>query len=643
MKLIPAELAFDTAGTPWSPAYGDIYHSAESGPGQARHVFLQGNDLPARWSGAPLFTIVETGFGLGLNFLATWQAWRDDPARCGRLHYVSVEKHPYTRDALATLHQRHDGFAPLAMQLQAVWPELVPGMHRIEFEQGRVTLTLAFADVAELLPRLRAAADAFFLDGFSPEKNPDMWTPRLMKGLARVARPNATLATYTTARLVRDGLEAAGFQIEKRPGFGRKREMLAGRFAPRRAMRHAPAAAPIWPERRAIVIGAGLAGAAVSERLAARGWRIDLIERHPAPAAEASGMYAGAFHPHVSRDDSVLSRLARCGFLYALKRWQALEAAGYKVSWRRCGLLQLATSSADETHMAGTMDALGYPSSYVQYADRETANRHAGLELRAGGWWFAEGGWMRPSSLVAAQLDASANLVPHFGKAVASLVRRNEHWQAFAEDGTLIASSPVVVLANSHDAARLAPFAQALGSSRGQLTYLPAQALPDLRAVLTGNAYLLPAIYDLVVAGTTYDFDDDCPEPRSSGHEEILSRLGQLLSAGPANPDIQKLRGAVGFRCVAPDRMPLIGALPDLQAARARCADLSGAHLIDMPRLPGLYSVSALASRGLIWATLGGELVASQIEGDPLPVEGDLVDAVDPARFALKLARRGRL
>ena len=193
-RIAAAELAFDSEGTPYSPAYGDVYHSADSGPGQARHVFLGGNDLPRRWAHARVFTILETGFGPGLNFLATWREWRADPARCERLHYVSIEKHPFERDALATLHRRYGEFAPLAEQLQAAWPPLLGGMHRLHFEDERLTLTLAFADVAELAPRLRLCADAIYLDGFAPRLNQEMWSPQLLQRLSRLARPGASRA-----------------------------------------------------------------------------------------------------------------------------------------------------------------------------------------------------------------------------------------------------------------------------------------------------------------------------------------------------------------------------------------------------------------------------------------------------------------
>ncbi len=645
--LEPAPLAFDATGTPYSERYGDVYHSADSGPGQSRHVFLGGNDLPARWAGARAFTIVETGFGLGLNFLATWQAWQSDPAHGACLHFVSIEKHPYARTSLASLHERYPEFAALAAQLQAAWPPPVPGIHRLHFDAGRVTLTLALGDVAAVFPQLRCGADAFYLDGFAPARNGDMWRPRIMMELGRLARPGATLATYTTARAVRDALAAAGFVAEKRAGFGRKREMLAARYAPHRVVRHAAPPAASWIERRAIVIGAGLAGAAVSERLAARGWRIDLIERHAAPAAEGSGMHAGAFRPHVSRDDSVLSRLTRAGFLYALDHWRALQAAGQQLEWQCCGVLQIAADTDEETRMRATVAALGLPAGFVTYLPCDAAELRAGCRLAAGGWWFPDGGWMQPARLAAAQIAAARGLTAHFGKTVDQLSRdaagRQPRWHALAADGSEIASAPVVVLANSHDAARLADFAAPLKSVRGQVTYVPAHRMPALRAVLTGPGYVLPPIDGIAVAGASYEFDDDDPAPRAPGHVHNLARLARVLPAAIDDLDPQSLGGGVGFRCVAVDRLPLIGALPDVAAARARGAALSGAHAADLPRLPGLYGALAYASRGLVWAALGGELVASLIEGEPLPLTADLADAVDPGRFALKRARRGML
>ncbi|MBE0619620.1 MAG: bifunctional tRNA (5-methylaminomethyl-2-thiouridine)(34)-methyltransferase MnmD/FAD-dependent 5-carboxymethylaminomethyl-2-thiouridine(34) oxidoreductase MnmC [Burkholderiales bacterium] len=640
MRIVSAELDFDNEGTPFSRAYGDVYHSAESGPGQAQHVFVAGNDLPRRWAQARVFTILETGFGQGLNFLATWRQWRDDPARCERLHYVSIEKHPFDLAALAALHRRYPEFAALAVQLQDAWPPLVAGMHRLHFEDERLTLTLAFADAADAVPRLRLCADAIYLDGFAPRLNQEMWSPQLMQQIARLARSGTTVATYSSAALVRQGLEAAGFAVEKCAGFGRKRDMLRGSYAPRAPQ---PAASG-RRERHAIVIGAGIAGAAVSERLARRGWRIDLIESRTLPPADAPPKYAGVFHPHVSIDDCILSRAARNGFLYALRRWRALERSGQALTWARCGVLQLAGESRSESRMIAAIAAQGFPAEFAQYLERSAAETHAGCGLPSGGWWFAGAGWMRPLSLIAAQLAAAGPaLRAQFGVRVERIARSGERWQALAADGRLIAAAPVLVLANSNDMARLAPVAQPLQSIRGQVSYMPGSALTPPRIVLTGEGYVLPSTDGFVVTGSTYDRGNDDPEPQAQGHEANLARLAQLLPHTRVSADAATLEGAVGFRCAAPDHLPLVGAMPDVDAARLQKKRLSGAQVIDLPRRAGLYCASAYASRGLVWAALAGELLASLIEGEPLPLEADLADALDPGRFVLRQARRAML
>ncbi|MDD5177384.1 MAG: tRNA (5-methylaminomethyl-2-thiouridine)(34)-methyltransferase MnmD [Sterolibacterium sp.] len=230
--LVPAQLAFTGDGTPYSERFADIYHSAAGGLGQARHVFLAGNGLPERWRGRERFVIIETGFGLGLNFLATWQSWRDDPQRCSQLHFISFEKHPFGTADLAVLHAHWPELSDLAEKLRKQWPMLTPGTHRLNFDDEQVVLTLFFGDAAELLSQqvFAARADALFLDGFSPAKNPELWSPRLFKSLRQLAAPGATLATWTVAGAVREGLTAAGFEVAKASGYGSKRQMLRGEY-----------------------------------------------------------------------------------------------------------------------------------------------------------------------------------------------------------------------------------------------------------------------------------------------------------------------------------------------------------------------------------------------------------------------------
>ncbi len=643
--LRPAAMAFDESGTPISLDYGDVYHSTASGPGQARHVFVRGNELPARWANADCFSIVETGFGLGLNFLATWDTWRQDAQRCERLHFVSIERHPFAVGDLAVLHARTAEFAAPSAGLRAAWPALVPGMHRLHFDDGRVTLTLVFADVTEALRQLRLRADAFYLDGFAPERNPDMWSVPTMKALARLAKPNATMATWSVARPVRDALAAAGFVVDKRPGFGGKRDMLIGRFAPRWSTSAPRTSQPSTTERRAIVVGAGLAGAAIASRLAARGWSIDLIERAHAAATAASGLRAGVFQPHISRDDCLLSRLTRSGFLYAQAQWPASFDPDAPAPWRRCGVLQLADGSANEARVADTAALLGYPQDYAQYVTRDAASTIAGRAVALGGWWFPHAGWVPPGAIVQCQLAAAgAHVTLHLAREITALERADEYWRVRDASGATVAEAPVVVLANASDAARLVDLGvPSLRNVRGQQSFLPAPPFSAPRVVIGGDGYVLPEHGGIAVCGATYDLDQTNTNVDAASHALNLSRVEHMLPGSTAQIERSRLDGGAGVRCIATDRMPMLGAMVDVAVARASAAALTGAHCKDLPRHGGLYGAFAFASRGLAWTLLAAELLASQIHGEPLPVERALVDAVDPGRFVLHRLRRGTL
>ena len=584
--LVPARLAFHE-GVPYSEAFGDVYHSAGGGPAQAQHVFLYGNGLPARWAGRERFVILETGFGAGINFLTTWRAWRADRQRCARLHFVSIEKHPYTLADLQQIHGNYD-LKDEAAELHASWPLLVPGMQRLELDGGRVVLTLLFADI-KALRELRLAADAFYLDGFAPAKNPDMWSPAIMRTLSRLAAPGATAATWSVAAEVRKALQEAGFAVEKRAGFGTKREMLIARH-------EKPGQTPIIPKHSAAVVGAGLAGAAVCERLCARGWEVTLYERRAAPAQEASGNHAGAFHPIITPDDSVFARLTRNAFLLSISRWKTLSG----IRWDPCGVLQLARDGKEEQSQRKALAALGLPAEYAQHASAEEASAHAGVPLAASGVWFPRAGWIQPRSLVQAQLAACGDRLS----------------MKYSTEVKALPESAVVILANSADAPRLQPVGHLrLRRVRGQLTYVPASEIEPPHAVVLRGGMLLPPVEGLCVVGASYDIDDDDALPRGESHEGNLLRLEAMTGSRIPN---ESFDGRVAFRAVTPDRLPVVGRLAE-----------------------GVYGAFAYGSRGLIWAALAAELIAAELEGEPLPLEGKLAAALEPGRFSRRAESRG--
>lgn len=653
--LIAAQLALREDGTPYSPLFDDVYHSAVGGIGQALHVFLAGNQLPDNWRRKAVFSIVETGFGLGLNFLVTWSQWRSDPSRCERLHFVSVEKHPFDRNDLRTLLTRlldsHAELAELARELVCAWPMLTHGVHRLSFDSGRVTLTLALGDAVQILPKLVARADAFYLDGFSPAKNDDLWSPAIFKALARMADVGATFATYTSAGKVKAALTAAGFMFRKVRGYGTKRDMLVGEFAPAyRVRRHEPPARAAWPHRHAIVVGAGLAGCAVAERLASRGWAITLLERRSAPASETSGNPAGVFHPMIARAITPATRLSGTGFLYALRHWKMLTDAAQTLNLDASGLLHLAHDSSEAAALRDAIVAANLPAQFAVAVGKDAASQYAGIPLERGGVWFPCGGWIAPPSLCRAQLNAARtrlNADGHtglwqavFGVHIERLVPQHGYWHAFDADGTRIAAAPVAIIANAYDAVRLGQLAHApVRPARGQLTILPRSTQAALRVPIIGDGYVLPLDEHRLMTGASYDMDDTGLDERRSSHKENLARLRTLAPGLASTLDPAEMQGRVGIRCVVSDRLPMVGPLADEADPLGAGVSRAGARPADLRRRVGLYSAFAYGSRGLIWAAVCAELLASQIDGEPWPFERDLADAIDPARYLLRALR----
>lgn len=635
--LRPARIDFDDAGIPCAPEFGDVYHSSAGALAQARHVFLGGNGLPGRWRRRRHFVVLETGFGLGNNFLATWQAWREDAGRCERLTFVSIEKHPLGATDLARVHAAHE-LPALATQLVAHWPSATPNLHCLSFEGGRVTLLLAFGDAAAVLPELSAEVDAFFLDGFAPAKNPQMWEPRIFKQLGRLAAPAATAATWSAARRVRDGLSEAGFRVEAAAGFGGKRDMTVARHEPRFRPPRPVAwqAAPDGPAD-AVIVGGGLAGCAAAAALAQRGWHCTVLDRHARPAQEASGNLGGLYHGIVNPHDGAHARFNRAAALH-LQRALPLLRQHHTIAGQAEGLLRLAPGASVEA-MQALLATQGLPPDYLQALDAQAAAALCGLPLASPAWYYPGGGWLRPADLSMALLKHEQ--LHWQGGCIASALRETaQGWEVLDDSGCLLARAAVVVLANSVDAARLlAPRHWPLTAVRGQTTVLPA-GLPGLRPPrlpVAGAGYVLPAHEGRVLCGATTHSGDFDPQLRPADQAHNLAQLARLSGSLPDTAG-QPLEGRVGWRCVSDDRLPVIGPVADESALDQAGLRLDHARFV--PRRRGLYLYTGLASRGITWSLLGAELLASWMTGDPCPVESDLRDALDAARFVSRAARR---
>ncbi|WP_223554805.1 bifunctional tRNA (5-methylaminomethyl-2-thiouridine)(34)-methyltransferase MnmD/FAD-dependent 5-carboxymethylaminomethyl-2-thiouridine(34) oxidoreductase MnmC [Pseudomonas sp. BF-R-01] len=652
-----AQLDWDDQGLPRSRVFDDVYFSNLSGLDETRYVFLEQNALRERFAALPVdgkLVIGETGFGTGLNFLCAWQLFEQHAVAGARLHFVSVEKYPLSLPDLQRALALWPELKPFADQLLAQYVAIHQGFQRLILDHGRITLTLLIGDALEQLPQLDAQIDAWFLDGFAPAKNPDMWTAELFVELARLAAPGSTISTFTSTGWVRRLLNAAGFKMKRTPGIGHKWEILRGVFLgwpeevtkPVMVKPWFARPAPLTGERRALVIGAGLAGCATAASLAARGWQVSLLERHGALAQEASGNPQGVLYLKLSAHGTALSQLIVSGFGHTRRLLEQLHRG---LDWDDCGVLQLAFNAKEAERQAQL--AAAFPEDLLHTLDQAQAEIRAGIALQSGGLFYPEGGWVHPPALCQWQAaHPNIQILTHHD--VLELRRAHGHWQAL--DGeTVLADAPVVILAGAAEIKRFTYSSELpLKRIRGQITRLPQTSESEvLGTVVCAEGYVAPARLGEHTLGASFDFNSDDLTPTAAEHagnlqmlEEISVDLVARLGANALQPEA--LEGRAAFRCTSPDYLPIVGPLADGQAFAdaysALSKDARQTPDIPCPWLDGLYVNSGHGSRGLITAPLSGELLAAWLDNEPLPLPRAVAEACHPNRFALRRLIRGK-
>lgn len=615
-------------GQPVSKNYGDVYFSRDSGLAETQHVFLEHNRLPERWAALTdlSFTIAETGFGTGLNFLCAWQLWELHAPASARLNFISTEKYPLSREDMTQALDLWPQLADLSTQLLAQYQWLAPGWHTLQFAQGRVTLTLLIGDARDSLPLLRAKVDAWFLDGFAPAKNPEMWQPALFGTMAKFSHGGTTFATFTSAGEVRRGLQAAGFKVAKVPGYGRKRDMLCGQYAATRLQAFSPT------PRQAIVIGGGISGTASANALAKRGWQVTLIERHAKLAQEASGNPVAVLYPRLAGTDIALSRLALQGYLHTLRLLQDLNLGSDDYS--TCGLLQLAFDT-QELIRCKAVAARDFPADLIRYMTAAEASEVAGIALTHDSLFFPAAGWVKPQPMCQA-LARHENITVMPSAHTLQLKQNAGLWQAWS-GSKLLAEAPIVVVAGANNSADFEQLRHLpLEPVRGQVTSVQASAdSRGLKTIVCTDGYITPAVLDMHCLGATFSASDTSTEVRESDHLANIAKLKKISPELHESLSKSPRTGRAALRCVTPDYLPMAGPLLDSAQLLAN-PPRHTANPADLPWLDGLYVNTGHGSKGLINAPLCAEMIACSLNGEPSPVDAKLLAALDPNRFLLR-------
>ncbi len=638
-------------GQVYSSRFDDIYFSRDDGPAESEYVFLEGNALPDRWQGQPYHAIAETGFGTGLNFLVTLRSWLRDPDRCKRLDYYSIEAFPLSDDQLNQVYAGWPEFARLAAQLVTQYPPLDRGVHTLWFAGGRVQLHLLFMTLENALSRVELNPDSWYLDGFAPARNPAMWQADCLQTIAASSRPGTRLATFTAAGEVRRGLETAGFVVNKRQGYGRKREMITAIRDEAPGDRTGTTTAPwfILPDIRhtpehVVVIGAGIAGAQTAWHLAMRGVRVTVVEAGKEIAREASGNPVGILAPKLTAAPSEGETFYLAAFLYQLRQLGLLESMGKPIEYSTDGLLQLAQDRGGAARLEKLSARDDLPGVLKQVLGANQVSAQLGESVAYAGLLVEAACALSPRSLCRALLE-QAGVETRLATEVERIERAGTRFRLSCSRGWQL-DADSVVLANGYRASAFC----------GQLPITPVRGQTSLARLVTKEvsrfavdhaAYLvrLPGDPERVLFGASYqrgEVDTDLRQHESDACQQSLAsclpeRAAQLVSIGPAH---------AGIRATTGDRWPLVGPCWDEEFYLREYADLGlGRHYKRYPAAryqEGLYVLSGLGSRGLATAGYCANLLVHLMLGTKPPAEKQLLDRLHPARFIIRKLKRGK-
>lgn len=599
----------------YNQRFDDIYFSPEDGLAETRHVFLSGNNLPDAWQGRDHFIIVETGFGTGLNFLAVAGAFKQNAAVGQILDFVSFEKYPLDSDTIReALSPWQDEIGEDLVRMLEVYPLRINGFHRIQFSK-HIRLTLIFDDINNAMPQLciPRGVDAWFLDGFAPSKNPDMWGDALFDGIKRLSASDSSISTFTAAGFVKRAIADAGFEVTKISGFGRKREMITARKSGDTAI------VPRIPKTVAI-IGGGLAGTSAAYALRQCGIAAVIYEASNSLATGASGNMAGLYNPRFTAHRQPEADYFSSAFALAYRQFAHLQN-DRDIGFNPCGVLQLMNSPEKEKRYRAFCENQGWHEDHVKEINAQDASDVAGVELSDGALFLPQSGAVNPAALCAAYADDVETV---FGVNAVPLYTGGS-WivDGRAFDAVILACGAATrLLCDLH----WLP----INTVRGQITVATVEAQIPHTGICYGG-YALPLGEQHIICGATFQKWRHDTDISPEDDDENLEKLYEVQPALKGKIGVVDHRA--GLRVATQDHWPLVGAVPDYKSWISGKDDF----------IEGLYISAGHGSHGILSSLMAAYMIADDMNNAPLSVGIDSQKSLNAARFLARMRRKNQL
>ncbi len=585
----------------FSGRFNDVYFSRENGLAETRHVFLDANDLPARWMGQADFTVCELGFGTGLNFIVAAELFQKTAGQEGILNFISIEKYPL--EARTIQNVLRPLFGDFISPLIRNYPLRTPGFHRVHFAPN-IYLTLIFDDVLDALKNMDFSVDCWFLDGFTPSLNPDMWQDDVFVHMARLSHSGTTYSTFTAAGFVRRGLQAAGFEVEKVKGFGRKRDMIRGRFLGN--LKKQSLSRP----RTAAIIGGGMAGALTADALSKRGMDVTVLEAANCLASGASGNTIGMLNPRPFAMRGIQNEYHAMSFNHAVRFYRNLAHSpdtSHDIGFRPCGSLHLCIDDKRERRFAKALSSMGWSPVHMSYVSAREASSIANMRLEHDAMYFPDAAIVNPLRMVTTLL-CGRNV--HLNAEVGRIEHTSGVWRTYDGADNVLSETDVLVLANAMGVCRFLRFQDGvLKPLAGEVMNMrPPEHLAGLRTTIIYDRYISPSVNGTMQMGATFHRDMTAvPYQNSMQTRHTYERFFERTLRGT---DINGFWSS--YRTTTPDKLPLIGSV-------------SGRD--------NLYVSAAYGSHGMIGASYGAEYLADMICGTPSLCPVTMARQLAPARY----------